>query len=190
MTLIWFWKAKGRRGSKKETVLLCFLFLVELQHIGFPRAAVRTSLLRALQLIDTWYLSDIYQNIYPCIYQSGIHQKQGRPTSCLRRGAWIRWTPPALHEPVFKAASTDKKHPLASGRALLETYGLQKVISTAAFCWAGSQQAHKSRGCNALVIGSPGSFLLMDFACMNRTDVKMAKNSLCSTYIRKKIVVD
>ena len=51
MTLIWFWKAKRRRGSKKETVLLYFLFLVQLQHTGFPRAAVRTSLLRALQLI-------------------------------------------------------------------------------------------------------------------------------------------
>ena len=51
MTLIWFWKAKRRRGSKKERALLYFLFLVELQHIGFPRAAVRTSLLRALQLI-------------------------------------------------------------------------------------------------------------------------------------------
>lgn len=49
MTLIWFGKVK--RGSKKEINLLFLLFLVELQHIGFYWAAVRTSLLRALQLI-------------------------------------------------------------------------------------------------------------------------------------------
>lgn len=90
MTLIWFWKAKRKRGSKKEIILLYFLF----QHIGFSRAAVRTSLVRALQptrQVSIWNI-----DLPPAL-----------------GGAWSRWIPPALHESVFKAASTGEKDRLA-----------------------------------------------------------------------------
>lgn len=131
---------------------------------AFSQAVTRTSLLRAFQMSRRCPMED----------NRGIAPAWG----------WMRWTSPGWHDPVFTVLLTDILW--ASWNMLLERCQLWKVTSMAAFCWAGPQQAPRSRGCSGLVIGSPGSFLLMRFACMYKIDMETAKNSFCSTYIHTK----
>lgn len=124
--LPWLWFGKVKRGSKKEINLLFLLFLVELRHIGFYWAAVRTSLLRALQLIRQVSVRN-NTDLPPTLGGDGLDE--ALVWICVQgRQCW--WETPSC---------------LASGSMLLEMYGLWKVMSTAALCWAGPQQAPRSR---------------------------------------------
>lgn len=82
--------------------------------------------------------------------------------------------------PCIQGVSATKRY---SWNVLLEMRHLLKVTSMAASCWAGPQQAPRNRGCSSLVIGAPGSFLPMRFACMYKIDMETAKSSFFSTYI-------
>lgn len=135
---------------------------------GFSQAATRTSLPRAFQI----------SRCCPTEDNRGVALAWG--------GGWMRWTSPGWRVPVFREPVLLRIILWASWNVLLEMCQLWKVTSVATSCWAGPQQAPRSRGCSALVIGAPGSFLLMRLACMYKTDMETARSSFCSTYIHIK----
>lgn len=121
VTPFWFLKAKRRWGCKEGLVLLHFPFWVVLLGIGFSQAVVMTF---------CWELSSWSEG---CL--SGTRDSFLGWGMDWRNPSSLTWVCVHGDQCWWEIPSG-----LASGSTLLGMCGLWKLTSTAASCWAGSQQ--------------------------------------------------